>query len=88
MPKSKNRKNHKKKVAARNSRANVEKNKLKKFQDAFYQQMMSEVDAGAFEEGNVLEMPNDDDEVTKEASDEEASDEEASDNKPKCDESE
>jgi ribosomal protein S30 len=64
MPKSRNRKNHKKKVAARNQRIREQKNKMKKFQDAFFQQMMAEAKSGAFDDENVLELPNEDSEAT------------------------
>ena len=74
MPKSRNRKNHKKKVASRNQRIQAQKNQMKKFQDAFYQQMMAEVESGAFDDENVLELPNEDGENATEVVAEEVSD--------------
>lgn len=66
MPKSKNRKNHKQKVAARNQRIQAQKNKIKKFQDAFYQQMKAEMESGAFDDNNLLELPKEDSEESTE----------------------
>lgn len=60
MPKSKNRKNHKQKVAARNQRIQAQKNKIKKFQDSFYQQMMAEMEKGAFDDENVIKLDSKD----------------------------
>lgn len=57
MPKSKHRKKHKQKVAARTQKVQEQKNKIKKFQNEFFQQMMSEQQNGAFDEENLKELP-------------------------------
>lgn len=65
MTKSKNRKNHKQKVASRNQRIQSEKNKMKKFQDAFYQQMMEDIKNGSLDDDNVKPLDSKDDEEAK-----------------------
>ena len=67
MPKSKNRKNHKKKVAARNQKIQAQKNQMKKFQDAFYQQMMEDIKNGSLDDENVKELDSIDGEETADA---------------------
>lgn len=58
MPKSKHRKNHKKKVRARNERLKHQKNKMKKIQDAFFQQMLKEMEEGKFDNTEELDADN------------------------------
>ena len=58
MPKSKNRKQHKSKVVARNQRILSEKNKMSKIQDYFQQQMMKEIEEGKFNDENVIKLPS------------------------------
>jgi len=57
MAKSKHRKKHKKKIAARKQKIQSQKNKMKKFQDDFYQQIMKEKENGAFDKENLKDLP-------------------------------
>ncbi len=79
MPKSKNRKKHKQKVANRNQKLREQKNKVKQFQDNFFKQMMEEANDGAFDDENVKELPNGEGDSTTQESVEsiEASEEDA-----------
>jgi len=56
MSKSKNRKNHKQKVANRNQRIREINNKIKKFNDVIYQKILSEMKSGAFDDENVIPL--------------------------------
>ncbi|CAG7580505.1 MAG: hypothetical protein SLAVMIC_00449 [uncultured marine phage] len=54
MPKSKNRKNHKKKVQARNQRIRANQNRMKKIQREMLEQIMMETQQGKFEDTEKL----------------------------------
>lgn len=58
MPKSKQRKNHKKKVAARNERISQQKRKIEKMQKQFLMDLIKrEQENGAFENTPSVENP-------------------------------
>lgn len=71
MPKSKNRKDHKKKVAARNKKISDQKEKMEKMQNQFLMDMIKrEQEKGAFDntksvESNITEGPQVDIETTQ-----------------------
>ena len=56
MPKSKNRKNHKKKVQARNNRIQAQKKRVEKMQREMFEQIMQEAQKGEYE--NTEQLPD------------------------------
>ena len=59
MPKSKNRKNHKQKVAARNRRISDQKNKMQKMQKQFLMDLIKrEQEKGAFDNTDTVGATN------------------------------
>lgn len=59
MPKSKNRKNHKQKVAARNKRISEQKNKMEKMQKQFLMDMIKrEQENGSFDNTDTVGATN------------------------------
>lgn len=58
MPKSKHRKNHKKKLKARKEKIQREKNKMEKHKREVIEQILKEQQEGKFDEENVMKDPD------------------------------
>jgi hypothetical protein len=60
MAKSRHRKNHKTKVNARKNKLKANENKVKKQQRELYNQIMEEIKAGKFDDGNTTAIDGED----------------------------